>query len=134
MHKSLKVNRRRLTNCTHLLDGSLSCEDDTLETNLFHELYTLNRRIVTLRARMQFNRWQITFQKTQILNDKGINADIIKPVYHLHSGFHLIVEQYSVYGSENLGPIQMSIPHKLLHILYCICCCSASAKGWCANI
>ncbi len=134
MHKSLEVNRRRLTNCPHLLDGGLTSKDDALETHLFHELYTLNRRIVTLRARMQFNKGQITFQKTQILDDKGINTDVIKPVYHLHSGFHLIVEQYGVYGSKNLGPIQMSIPHELLHILYCICSCSASAKGWCTNI
>ena len=105
MHKSLEVDGGGSTNLPHLLQRRLSSQNDTTETNLFQELYTLDTGIVTLRACVQLNRREVAFQKPQILDDQGVNAYVVKAVYHLYGIIQLIIEQNGVYCSKYLCAI-----------------------------
>ena len=105
MYEGLKIHGSILANCTHLLNRGFARKYHTLETNLFHELYTLHSGIVTLRTCMQLYRGQAAFQKPHILYYKSINTGIIQTMNYLHRRLNLIVEQQRIHRSKHLGTI-----------------------------
>lgn len=86
----------------HLLNRSLASKYHTLETHLFHELYTLHSGIVALSTCMQLNRGQIALQEPHILYYERIDTRIIETVYHLQGRNNLIVEQQRIYRGKHL--------------------------------
>ena len=134
MYESLKINGSYTAYCPHLLNRSLAGKYHTLETHLFHELYTLYGGVVALSTCMQLYRGQIALHKPHILYYESIYTRIIETVYHLHGRLNLIIEQQRIHRSKHLGTIQMSITHKMVDILNGIGSSSSCTKSRCTNI
>ena len=102
MYEGLKINGSIPAYCMHLLNRSLAGKYHTLETNSFHELYTLHSSVMALRTCMQLYRGQIALQEPHILYYERIDTRTIETVYHLHGRNNLIVEQQRIYRGKHL--------------------------------
>ena len=77
MYERLQLYRCRLPNLPHTLQRGLTGKYDSLKSHLLQKSHLFGCVIMRLRTGVQCDRRQVTFKQAHILNNKGIDADIV---------------------------------------------------------
>ena len=132
--EGLEVETGGLSDLLHLLQGGFAGQHHAAKTHLFQELYAFHGGVVALGAGMQLDGWQVALQQPQVLDEQGVDTDIVELVYQLYGGFDFVVEEQRVDGHKDLGTIEMGVVHQCLDILECVGGGGAGAVGGRADI
>ena len=117
MDEGLELQMGVFSYLAHLIQRGFTGQYYATETCLFQELYAFHRGIVALGAGMQLNGWQIALEQPHVLNEKGIDPDVVELANHLYCIVDFVIEEESVDGYKHLGAIEMGVFYQGFDVL-----------------
>ena len=72
---------------------------------------------MALGAGMQLDGWQVALQQSEVLDEQGVDADVVELVDEFYGRVDLVVEEQGVDGHKDLGTIEMGVVYQGLDIL-----------------